>query len=594
MGDDGVNLFHLVRFRIASRPLQVDQFLASFPVKNVMAATHPFVESQVQKKASQVVEANAGVATAAKNPEQGFSCRAMYGMYHIDLPLDRRSETRRFHHRRSDRLTMKPVETEPLPGGVPMRPLSVLPAKAIVLPAGRSRGGTNTRAGGGAKTRKPGAAPGNDDGPREHPAEPDWSSRMACAYTSAAEMVTGGRVAGGGIFARNAAAVGQSQESTAMSWASGLQNIFQRARIGAALCLMLSGMMTADADSPSVQRDSRVGKKIIVTTAGAELRTPEATVWKAYPGEVFTIALVNGEWLWIQEKGGWMWEKDGVLFDRAIAVMSDRLSKQPTAEAYNLRGVVFVAHGQYERALKDFTESLVREPGNAGVYNNRGQCHYFMKQYAQALADFTQALAISPNHVVALNNRALVHIARKDYLAALDDIQKALTIHPKYAEALLNRGLIRQKTGHPEQAVEDYTAAIELDPRFAAAWLNRAFARRSLKRYQAAVADLRQAMKLAPDSFEPVNDLAYTLATAADDDVRDAPAALALAEQARQMAGEDHWNILDTLAVARAAVNDFTGAEQAIRQALELVPESDRDIVLSHQKQIAARQAIRE
>ena len=50
----------------------------------------------------------------------------------------------------------------------------------------------------------------------------------------------------------------------------------------------------------TTKADSRVGKKIIVTTAGAELKTPKATVWRAYPGEVFTITLVNGEWLWIQ------------------------------------------------------------------------------------------------------------------------------------------------------------------------------------------------------------------------------------------------------------------------------------------------------
>ena len=68
----------------------------------------------------------------------------------------------------------------------------------------------------------------------------------------------------------------------------------------------------ASANGQTTSTDPRVGQKFIVTTAGAELKTPQAIVWRAYLGEVFTISLVNNEWLWIQEKGGWMWEKDGV------------------------------------------------------------------------------------------------------------------------------------------------------------------------------------------------------------------------------------------------------------------------------------------
>jgi len=350
----------------------------------------------------------------------------------------------------------------------------------------------------------------------------------------------------------------------------------------------------AQANGQTTKSDSRVGKKIIVTKAGAELKTPEATVWRAYPGEVFTISLVNGEWLWIRERSGWMWEKDGVMFDKAISVTSDRLSKNPTAEAYNVRGVVFVAHELYDRALKDFSASLVRSPRNPGVLNNRGQCHYLKKDYVPAISDFSEAVSLNPKHFVAFNNRALVHIELKQYEQARKDIQAALKLNPKYPEALLNRGVVNEKTGRSKQAITDYTAAIKIDKSYAGAYGNRAYSYRTAGMYADAIKDLRTAITLTPEDFEPVNDLAYTLATAKDDAVRNGPEAVALAEQANSMVQEEHWNAMDTLAVARAEVNDFDAAAKAVARALELAPDDMRAKVLAHQELIAGQKPVRE
>lgn len=364
------------------------------------------------------------------------------------------------------------------------------------------------------------------------------------------------------------------------------------------LCLVCVTLLLAGSpqktSGQTTTTDSRVGQKIIVTTAGAELKTPEATVWRAYPGEVYDVTLVNGEWLWIQQKGGWMWEKDGVFFDKAIAVTSDRLAKNPTAEAYHVRGVVFIAHRQYDRALADFTSSLEKSPQNAGVLNNRGQCHYSLENYEAAIRDFDAAVKIEPKHFVALNNRALAHIALEQYSKARNDIAAALRLHPDYPEALLNRGVVHEKTGKSADAVKDYTAAIKVDPKYAAAYGNRAFSRRTLGRYTEAIADLRKAIELSPGNYQLVNDLAFTLATAKDDSVRNGPEAVALAEQAISMAAEEHWNTLDTLAVARAAVGDYDAAVEAVDKALSLAPDKEQTTLKAHRALIAAKMPILE
>ena len=353
------------------------------------------------------------------------------------------------------------------------------------------------------------------------------------------------------------------------------------------------------------RKDSRVGKKIIVAKAGAELRTPKAIVWKAYPGKVFEITLVNGEWLWIQEKEGWMWETDGLMFDDAINEVPRRLVINRTAETYHVRGVVFLAHQKYKRALDDFSASLIRSPRNACVLNNRGQCHYLLKNHPAAIADFTETINIDPKHTIALNNRVLAHIAMEQYAAARRDVQKALKINPKYPEPLLNCGVIYEETGDPRKSIADYTAALKIYKKYAEAYGNRAKYYRTLERYKEAIEDLRRAIQIALTSYAPVNDLAFVLATARKDELRSGPEALALAEQAIEMSENPEWTpmtsqesahaeVLDTLAAARAEVNDFDGDSQAIEQALKIAPEKKSERVTQHKQLIAAKDKIRE
>ena len=119
-------------------------------------------------------------------------------------------------------------------------------------------------------------------------------------------------------------------------------------------------------DTTEAAADARIGKKVIVTVAGAPLRTPEAIVWKAYLGEIFTVSLTNGEWLWIEEKGGWLWEKETTGFDNAVKEFSKRVQTEPTAENLHLRGIAFLAHQQFDKAIADFSESLKKKPESKG------------------------------------------------------------------------------------------------------------------------------------------------------------------------------------------------------------------------------------
>ena len=374
------------------------------------------------------------------------------------------------------------------------------------------------------------------------------------------------------------------QASSSAPAVSALQNASQKP----------SGQQTADVKDTSTIDDPRVGTKVIVTVPGAALRTPEAIVWKAYLGETFTVSLVNGEWLWIAEKNGWLWEKEVVPFDSAIQEISKKIPAEPTAENYHLRGIAYLAHRKFDEAISDFSQSLSKKPRAAGVLNNRGQAYYMKQDYARAIADFNAATQSDSKHFVAMNNRALCNIATGQLDAALTDLNAALVLNKEYPEALNNRGVVHSRRGDYKAAINDFSAALKIDPRYTDAYGNRSFAYRQQKQYTEAVSDLKLAMENDPLNYRPVNDLAWMHATADAPDVKNAETAVKLATQACQMSQYNEWNTLHTLAVACAAAGDFKAAQQWITTAMEKAPESEKDAIRKHMELIYGNKPVTE
>ena len=113
-----------------------------------------------------------------------------------------------------------------------------------------------------------------------------------------------------------------------------MQKSFRHIIVLASVLLTTCSINIVSGQQPA---DPRQNKKIIIAKAGAELKTPKATVWRAYLGEVFTIQQTNGEWLWIKEKEGWLWEKEAVYYDTAIEELSQRIKAMPSAERDAMR-----------------------------------------------------------------------------------------------------------------------------------------------------------------------------------------------------------------------------------------------------------------
>ena len=361
-------------------------------------------------------------------------------------------------------------------------------------------------------------------------------------------------------------------------------------------CLLFNPAMVSGQpkkNAPNV-KDPRLNQKVMVITAGAELKTPAETVWRGYVGEVFTVSLINGEWLWIAEKGGWLWEKEVIPFIESIELLTERVTKEKTGENYHLRGVAYQAHGQFDLAIADFNESLRLTPQNAGALNNRGQANYSKGEFKTAVTDFTAAIAIEAKNPLILNNRALAYIELDDSANAMTDLQAALALVPDYAEALNNRGVVHQKLRKIDNAIADFSKALEIDPTYTDALENRAFAYLEKDDHARAIGDLESALKLNPNSFEAANDLAWLLATSPDAAVRETKRALTLAKRACELSQYKEWNALDTLAVVHAENGEFAEAKKRLEDALELAPAEEKTRLQKHLDLAIAQKPIRD
>jgi tetratricopeptide (TPR) repeat protein len=64
--------------------------------------------------------------------------------------------------------------------------------------------------------------------------------------------------------------------------------------------------------------------------------------------------------------------------------------------AYYIRGLALCRAGQYDLAIKDFSNIIELDPADATAYNMRGVMYLLKKQYKQTVADFTKALELDP------------------------------------------------------------------------------------------------------------------------------------------------------------------------------------------------------
>jgi tetratricopeptide (TPR) repeat protein len=210
-----------------------------------------------------------------------------------------------------------------------------------------------------------------------------------------------------------------------------------------------------------------------------------------------------------------------------------------------------------EPARKNDSRSVQRlyDEGALRYYRN-GDALLQDDDWDGAIAASDKAIALNPNEAAFYSGRAVAKWNRRDLKGAIADFSTAITLQAK------------------SQVMDDLTLADYFQ--------FRGMCRYGQEDYALSIADFEAALETDPDGrWFLYGSIAETLATCADDKVRDGERAIRMAMKAceRPEKSNDGW-ALASLAAAYAEAAQFTAAVRCQKRALEACHSYDRETFL--------------
>eukprot|EP00830_Metopus_es_P010388 TRINITY_DN1999_c0_g1_i1.p1 TRINITY_DN1999_c0_g1~~TRINITY_DN1999_c0_g1_i1.p1 ORF type:complete len:591 (+),score=196.13 TRINITY_DN1999_c0_g1_i1:70-1842(+) len=114
------------------------------------------------------------------------------------------------------------------------------------------------------------------------------------------------------------------------------------------------------------------------------------------------------------------------------------------AEEHKEKGNVFFRDGNFAEAIKEYDESIKRNPKSAPVLLNRALTYMKMLEHGKALEDISRSLALDPKYAKAYAKKGKIHFFLKEYHKAIDAYNSGLAIEPTNEECLEGREKTQQ------------------------------------------------------------------------------------------------------------------------------------------------------
>ena len=256
--------------------------------------------------------------------------------------------------------------------------------------------------------------------------------------------------------------------------------------------------------------------------------------------------------------------------NEALGHFQDAVRIKPNyVEAHANAGNVMLSLGQPDEAISRYRTALAIAPRNAEVHYNCGVVFQQLKRWDEAIEHYEEALRIMPQLAVAHNNCGLALRALGRTQKAIDHFRQATQVDPNFVVAYINHGVDSRSLGRNTEAIEQFEQALRIEPENFAANYNYAIALQAVKRRAEALKRFETAAKLQPNNGGVHYGLAWIMATAPEDELRDGRRAIKHARRAVEFI-KDNAFMFDALAAAHAEVQEFAKAVKWQEQAVEM------------------------
>jgi len=267
-------------------------------------------------------------------------------------------------------------------------------------------------------------------------------------------------------------------------------------------------------------------------------------------------------------------------FEDAIREFQRVLAARPDAATAKIHlGYALVEVGKLDEAEKLLREVLTAEPNHPGALQRLGILLEHRGKYEEAAECLEKAAQIPPPDATTKYElgKVLTELGRDE--DARKQLEQVLLLVPRHAPSYLLLGVLSARANNQEAAVDSFRKALAVEPRYTTARFMLAQSLSAQQDFAQAAQVLRDGLEKLPDDAELLNGLAWLLATAPDDAVRNGTEAVRLAEKACQITSRLDPSLLDTLAAAYAEAGEFDEAlktqEEAIRRVEKSMPDTD-------------------
>jgi tetratricopeptide (TPR) repeat protein len=277
--------------------------------------------------------------------------------------------------------------------------------------------------------------------------------------------------------------------------------------------------------------------------------------------------------------------------------------------AHHDLGYALQLTGRADDAIAEYRKAAQCDPSYLPARDALGRLLWLVGQRNEGIAQLRQALVMAPDFLNGLVDLGGILTEQGNLDEALRLLQKAVAMNPNSAEAHLNLGntlfALKQteaaqvqfqtalqlnasyqasyglancllRSGHADEAAKFYEQALAQNPQHAESHFQLAMVLSENKQKQAAIAHFREAARLKPDWIQPVNNLAWFLATDPKSNAADCAQSVRLAEHAVQLSAGRNPVALDTLGVAWARNEVFAKAIEAAHKAAQLAASMNR------------------
>jgi len=188
----------------------------------------------------------------------------------------------------------------------------------------------------------------------------------------------------------------------------------------------------------------------------------------------------------------------GTLTSFSDLVASSRRNKRAAAELFYGRGLGFLSHDDWARALPLFEKAVDTDPDYAEAWYQTSYCNGMLGRHNDALRASRQVIRLKPDWPEPYVNMGHAYSRLGQFQDAINSYKQALRLDPYNADVQFAMGITYGKWSKPDDEIIAYRKAINLSPDHAGAYERLGLAYFKQGKFKEAAAAFDQLRMLKP------------------------------------------------------------------------------------------------